>query len=326
MSIGLLRPVARALQALGCDYRTLLAAESLTPADLNAADRRVPHSVGLRLLEAGIAATGDPAFGLIAAGHADLADIGLMGELISTAPSVREGLQRSERFARLLHDAAEVRGEQRAGRYHWQLIMHGATMSVPAIEALAGGTVERLRMRLGLEWSPLEISFAHPAPPYVAAYQRLFRCELRFDASQVGVAFDAAILDWTSASDRTISELIVRRAESALERLGGTRRCADRVRDVLAVGLTTGEIGADTVARELHMSRATLTRRLSAEGTTLTEVLDALRRELALEYVTDPTLSIEELARRLGFSDARAFRRAFQRWTGKSPAEARKKL
>ena len=325
MAIGLLRPVARALLELGCDYRALLAAAGLTPDELSSGERRVPHSTALRLLEAAVAATGDPAFGLVAAARSDLADIGLMGQLISTAPSVAVALERTGRFARLLHDAAETRGERHGDRFVWQSVMRGVVMSPSASEALAGGTIARMRTRLGVEWAPSEVWFQHSAPAYVDAYRRFFRCELRFDMPANGTVFDAAILDWSMPVDRAITELIEHRAQSALEQLGGSARCADRVREVLGAGLTRGEIGADEVARALHMSRATLTRRLAAENTSVTAVLDGLRRDLALEYVRDPTLSLEELARRLAFSDARALRRAFQRWTGKTPAELRRK-
>jgi AraC-like DNA-binding protein len=325
MAIGLLRPVMRALIEHGADYRAVLAAEGLTAADLNAAEGRVPHSIVLRLLEAAVAASGEPGFGLIAAAHADLADLGLMGQLLATAATFGDGLARTARFARLLHDAAVVQGELRGEHYFWTCTMSDMAMPPTAIEALAGGTIARMRFGLGLEWGPREMWFPYPAPPYVGAYQRFFRCAVRFDMPQAGTVFDAKILSWASPVDRSISELIERRAESALERLDGTDSCTARVREVLAAGLARGEIGADVVARALHMSRATLTRRLSAEHTSVTAVLDALRRDLALEYVRDPALSLEELARRLAFSDARALRRAFQRWTGQSPAELRRK-
>jgi AraC-like DNA-binding protein len=325
MAIGLLRPVFRALLALDCEYRALLAAEGLTGAQLNSADARVPHSTALRLLEAARTASGDPGFGLVAAAHADQADLGMLGQLIATAPTVAEALARTARFSRLLHDAAEVSGELHGERFVWQSIMRGVSMPPIAIEALAGGTIERMRSRLGLEWSPLEVWFPYPPPAYLPAYERFFRCALRFDMPAAGTVIDAQVLGWSNPVDRAISELIERRAESALEKLDGGDRCTDRVRDVLAGGLARGEVGAEAVARALHMSRATLTRRLAAEGSSVTAVLDALRRDLALEYVRDPALSLEELARRLAFSDARALRRAFQRWTGKSPAELRRK-
>ena len=59
--------------------------------------------------------------------------------------------------------------------------------------------------------------------------------------------------------------------------------------------------------------------RLKTEGVTFEQVLDGLRRRLALKLVRDPALPVKELAWRLGFSDPAAFSRAFKRWTGKSP-------
>jgi AraC-like DNA-binding protein len=320
---GLLRPTVRALINHGIDYRALLAAEGLTPDDLEAPDRRVPHASAERLLAAAVRETRDPAFGLTAAALGDLADIGLMGQLLMTAPTVRDSLHRTSRFARLLHDGVSLSGRLEGERYIWCLTTHGAAWSVTSIEGLIGGTISRMRFRLGPEWSPLELYFAHPEPPYRQAYQRFFRCSLRFGAAQYGVAFDAAVLALQNPVDTAIAQLIERRAEAALQRLDGEPSCAERVREVLAGGLASGAIGADTVTHALHMSRATLTRKLALEGTSLSEVLDALRRELALEYVRDPSLSMEELARRLAFSDARALRRAFVRWTGTTPSALR---
>jgi AraC-like DNA-binding protein len=63
---------------------------------------------------------------------------------------------------------------------------------------------------------------------------------------------------------------------------------------------------------------------------TLAEVIDRARRfcamlDLARELLLpEAGLKLEELARRLGFADARAFRRAFLAWTGKTPDEWRR--
>jgi AraC-like DNA-binding protein len=57
-----------------------------------------------------------------------------------------------------------------------------------------------------------------------------------------------------------------------------------------------------------------------AEGTSFREILDGLRRDLALRYLSEDRLAIGEAAYLLGFSDASAFHRSFKRWTGKTPA------
>jgi AraC-like DNA-binding protein len=87
--------------------------------------------------------------------------------------------------------------------------------------------------------------------------------------------------------------------------------------------LESGEIGIARVASDLGYSRQTLYRRLKAEGVTYEQLLDGLRRRLALRFVREQGLSVKDVAYRLGFSDPAAFSRAFKRWTGASPSEMR---
>jgi AraC-like DNA-binding protein len=86
--------------------------------------------------------------------------------------------------------------------------------------------------------------------------------------------------------------------------------------------LASGEVGIERVARDLGYSRQTLYRRLKAEGVTYEQLLDRLRKRLALRFMREG-LSVKEAAYRLGFSDPAAFSRAFKRWTGSSPSSAR---
>jgi AraC-like DNA-binding protein len=88
--------------------------------------------------------------------------------------------------------------------------------------------------------------------------------------------------------------------------------------------LASGDVGIGRVARDLGCSRQTLYRRLKAEGITYEQLLDGLRRRLALRLIREQGLPVKEAAYRLGFSDPAAFSRAFKRWTGSSPGEMRR--
>jgi AraC-like DNA-binding protein len=66
-----------------------------------------------------------------------------------------------------------------------------------------------------------------------------------------------------------------------------------------------------------------LRRRLETEGTSYRDVLAEVRMRLAIEYLRRTQMTHEEIASRLGYSDAANFRHAFLRWTGKSPSEFR---
>lgn len=72
------------------------------------------------------------------------------------------------------------------------------------------------------------------------------------------------------------------------------------------------------------MEPRTLRRRLEAQGTSYREILAGVRQGLAIEYLRKTRMTTEDIASRLGYSDAANFRHAFLRWTGKTPHEYRR--
>jgi AraC-like DNA-binding protein len=77
------------------------------------------------------------------------------------------------------------------------------------------------------------------------------------------------------------------------------------------------------IARKLQMHPRALRRKLEAEGTSYRDLLADVRMRLAIEYLRKTEMINEEIASRLGYSDAANFRHAFTRWTGKSPSKFR---
>ena len=77
------------------------------------------------------------------------------------------------------------------------------------------------------------------------------------------------------------------------------------------------------MATDLGMSERTLTRQLAAAGTSFNDMLDGLRHQLALKYLTASDLHLSQVAFLLGYANQSAFNAAFRRWSGKSPTELR---
>jgi AraC-like DNA-binding protein len=78
------------------------------------------------------------------------------------------------------------------------------------------------------------------------------------------------------------------------------------------------------VAARLKMSARTLQRRLAEQGKTFERVVDDARRDAALLLMSDERKALAGISFQVGYSDVRAFTRAFKRWTGKSPGEFRR--
>ena len=83
-------------------------------------------------------------------------------------------------------------------------------------------------------------------------------------------------------------------------------------------------LGLDETARALGLSTRTLKRRLAAEGTDFTPLLDEQRRHRALLLLRSADLSVEAVAEQVGYSDVANFTRAFRRWSGTTPTAYRR--
>jgi AraC-like DNA-binding protein len=118
-----------------------------------------------------------------------------------------------------------------------------------------------------------------------------------------------------------LAAVVEAKLERMLEAIERGTTVSERARASIAELLEGGSVGVDELAKSLRMSRRSLERALDLEGTSASELLEEERKQRALAWL--PALSVEEIATRLGYSDARAFARAFKRWTGVAPSAAR---
>ena len=80
----------------------------------------------------------------------------------------------------------------------------------------------------------------------------------------------------------------------------------------------------DAVAASLHLHPRTLRRRLAEEGTSFRALTNDVRATLAAELLSQVGLTVEQVARRLGYAETAAFNHAFSRWFGLAPNEFRR--
>jgi AraC-like DNA-binding protein len=92
-----------------------------------------------------------------------------------------------------------------------------------------------------------------------------------------------------------------------------------KVENAIAPLLPHGQAKIGEIAPRLGVSRRTLTRLLASEGCSFSEILDALRLDLAKSYLREQNLPISEVAWPLGYKEGSAFDHACKRWTGKAP-------
>jgi AraC-like DNA-binding protein len=77
------------------------------------------------------------------------------------------------------------------------------------------------------------------------------------------------------------------------------------------------------VAAALNVSERTLRRQLADAGLSYRTLLDDSRKSRALDLMAGGHRTIAQVAEAVGFAHARAFARAFLRWTGQTPTAVR---
>jgi len=319
-------PLVSGLRDLGHDPLPLLAAVGVDAAVLDDPDARVPVSAGSGLLLKAAAATGDDCIGLHLAQHADLKTVDVHFFGMAASRTLEDAYRRLSRYQRLIHETSRI---DIAASTDLLTLRHVLPGGLPAArhtaEFLLAAWVRVGRVITASSWNPDQVRFAHAAPPRTDEHDSFFGVPVRFNAGenalQIGnparllrcAGADAAL---ASFFDRYAAERIPSPADEA-------PTFSDRVRSHLSAELRDGEPHATTVATSMKMSVRTLSRALAAEGTTFREVLDQLRRERAVRYLSNPRMSVGEAAFLLGFSELSAFHRAFKRWTGQTPSEFR---
>ncbi len=326
VSTRMLRPVLAGLQMHGVDVEQALADVGVDPASLVDPETRVPHRVAIALWELAIVRTGDDALGLHVAEATDIGVFDVQSYAFVNSPTLAAGLERVARYQRLNHDVARVVVDREGDL---AIVGHRLPGGPPVPRAVAEFVLAtmvilaRTATRGAIEIR--EVRFAHREPADTSEHRRIFAAPLSFSVGENAIVMPAAALELElDRADARLLGVLDRHARDLLQRLPQTKSFVDRVRSVLAAELQGGNPSAEHVAEVLHMSVRTLARRLTDEGTSHKEVLDALRRELAMHHLEAGELAIGEVAFLLGFSQASAFHRAFRRWTGKTPTEVRR--
>lgn len=291
---------------------------------------RIAASAMEWLWAAGEALTGDADIGLHSAESYNPGALGIVGYVILSCRTAGQALERLARYAPLLNEGLQVSIVQQDGatqcRFGAAPGIDSFVLRAPrqAIETLAAGIVLTLARLATPAPQPLAVSFAHGAPPSIAEHKRLLGPELRFDQADNAVTYATAALAANLLSaDPALLEMFDADARRRMAQLPAHGAVSSRVQIILGSRLRGEVPSLAAIASELAMSERSVQRSLAEESTSYRELVDEVRKDLALAHLSRPGVSATDVAFLLGFSEPSAFTRAFRRWTGGSPTQFR---
>lgn len=248
---------------------------------------------------------------------------GILGLIALTCPNVMSALDAQYRFQSLSGNmgAPMLSSDEKTSFLQW---VPAYDCSHHTSEMIITGLVSLTRVLINeVDYSPIKVTFTHKKPVQSLEYERFFGCSVVFSASANSLTINNKLLQKPLRhGDGETYQLLMQHAKSLLAEQSFSSPL-EVIKDFLLKTLPNHVPDIEEVAEYMDMSVRSTQRKLSEFGTNYSQVLDGIRKELAMTYLKQTQNTMIFISERLGFSEQSAFQRAFKRWTGSTPRQFR---
>jgi AraC-like DNA-binding protein len=297
----------------------------LTGEQIEDQDSRITVRAQIKFLSVVANALQDPLLGFHIAQSADFRELGLLYYVAASSETLGEVLQRAARYSSTANEGLSLK--YRLGpdiSIELSYVGVARQSDRQQIECFVTLLLRLCRQLSGVRLVPSRLRLVHRSDNERSEFAAYFGGNVDFSAGVDELTFAQKTRDMVVVSaDRYLNRLLVASCEEALSRRRasqGSFRSA--VENAIVPLLPHGKARLSEISRRLGLSQRTCARRLSSEGLTFSQVLEALRADLARQYLADQDLSICRIAWLLGYQEVSSLTHAFKRWTGQTPREA----
>ncbi len=288
-------------------------------------DVEYPIEQYTRLLETA-SRQSEPAIGLAVGSSSDPGDLGALGHATAAAPTLGQALRLLSRYLYVLAHGNAVRLDvgQRRAVVNYYLKDEFTAIHTQDIELATSFIARMIRTLSGKGINPLLVELERAQPEYARELQSFFACEVRYGCSSNRLHYRKEMLEVPClSSDPSLLEALEFFLADRMKVRDVDEDLVARVNHLISAALESGAPDIGHIASLLGLSRRTLQRRLAADKLVFSDMVEDVRRTIAMDYVSGDEYSLTDIAHMLGYSELSAFSRAFRRWTDQSPQEFR---
>ncbi|NIB44677.1 AraC family transcriptional regulator [Pseudomaricurvus alkylphenolicus] len=324
-----IRSIIREMSRQGFSLANLFDNTSLTLEKLNT-QQHIPASEVEFLTKNVVDITGDPAWPLMHTNRFNACVPGFLGAAAYSAPTLRAGLRLLESYSRIVTTMLthSVRSQINGLTYSCQLELSDESLLPIFIEASFLALKNYIEFFYGQPLKGAEFRFAYAPPSYADRYHESFQNTVVFNAAQNEVVLRDLDFDTPHPFyDKKLWEsgqVQLEKALQALQKESNDTYTLHVLSYLRSMEPPFPEIS--WIAEQMHISKRTLSRRLSLEGTCFKEIRANELHSWSLRYLENTNLAVEKISVLLGYQDAANFRRAFRNTEHCTPAEYRQRI
>ena len=311
----------------GGDIDSIFGNVRILPDMAGAPTLRLKLSAFCQLFEEAARRTDCGNFGLWFGNQFKPRDLGMWGYAAISAPTLGSALENLVGLFRYHQESSAMRlrkGDTGLVRLEYQINAATIIERRQDAELSLGMFLNVLRECCGPAWAPEEVHFEHPKPSQAKEHEMAFDAPIYFSQPTNALLFRPAIRSRPMpASDVRLLSVMQTFLEQLSAEPPAEDPLADRLRTTIRLKLPEGYPTLEEVSNELRVPVSAICRHLHETGAGYSELVEGVRRDLALSYVRQRNLPFSDIALLLGYSELSAFSRAFRRWTGVSPREYR---
>ena len=270
--------------------------------------------------------TQDPYFGLHFGESMQLAALGLIGQVIATSNTVGEALSHAGGMLHLITDMFQIQLEKQASNFHIHLIADKeAGRAFPHTfrhlsDYLMVFVLHEMNGLILRELKPERVNTNHHVED-LGEYQRIFRCPVMGNRKQMSIELSNQLLSIPIVtSNYSLQKTLLQQINELLKSSPVKGAFQNKIYHYLMANSYGNIQSLESVAANFNMSSRSLQRRLKLEGVTYLEIVEEVRKNLALHYLKSENHQVKDIAYTLGYAESSAFLKAFKRWTGKTPS------
>jgi AraC-like DNA-binding protein len=260
-----------------------------------------------------------------------LSAYGLYGFALLSSSSVRAGFEFAVRYHDLATPTFDIRWQVRDGDFVWYFPDEAQRGYAPPLKSFLmtqqiAAHITHVQDVARADRLPKRVLAAIDRPDRPDLVESALGCAVTFGAAATEIIYDMSILDERPPLTNPVTHAMLR---ESCERLIGVVTEAEGVsRQVsrLLLERLAPFPSIEAIASRLGMTARTLRRRLTAEGSSYSGLLDQVRNELAKKYLGSGAFTVADISDLVGFSDVANFRSAFRRWNGVAPNDYRATL
>lgn len=315
----------RFVEQQGINLELLLENTHIAPGHIGKSRHYINYLQYAQLAKNAIALSAQPDLGLLFGKELNISSHGIIGFAAMCRATVEDALNIAIKYKKTVSPITRLRLEfdGNLATLYIDPALGEKDLEVFFIEALYASLISNLLYLSNSNQPDIKLYFKHSAPEYVQSYKDTLGQSLYFDQPSYMMQCDKSFLNTrltlfnTSASIEAEKQCMDR-----LQEMNDSDSLITIIRDQLVKKMHERP-NLESLADSLYTSVSTLKRKLNEQHSSYQAILDDVRKELALKYLKDSSITIDEVAHKLNFNEASNFRRAFKKWTGKTPSDYR---